>query len=169
MNPYTHLTAFFLSWNILFSHSRKCLRHFSVVHEWQGSQNLRRAEFGWDLWKSSGPTPLPKQGHLQLVAKDCVLVTTEYLQGQRFHNLSGKSLTVLSCPQSENVFLDVWGEPPVFLFVPIISSPVTGTDDKSLTSSSLHPPFRCLYTLVGFPQSYLFSILNGPSSLSLHA
>jgi len=36
-----------------------------------------------DLWGSSSPTPLPKQGHLQQAVQDNVQVGFEYLQGRR--------------------------------------------------------------------------------------
>lgn len=44
----------------------------------------------------------------------------------------------------KKVFLNVWVEPPVFLFVTFASRPVTGHDWKSLASSSLHPHFSRL-------------------------
>lgn len=93
-------------------------------------------------WRSSGPIHLLKQGHLKLVAKDCVLVTFKYLQGQGFHNLSEKSVSVLSRPHSENVFLDVGGEPPVFQFVPFISSPVNGCGWEEPSLIFLAPSFQ---------------------------
>jgi len=37
-------------------------------------------EVGRDLWGSSSPTPLPKQGHLEQAAKDHVKVDFEDLQ-----------------------------------------------------------------------------------------
>jgi len=49
----------------------------------------------------------------------------EYLQGWRFHNLSGKPKPVLGHPQNEKVFLDVQREPPVLQFMPIAPCPVT--------------------------------------------
>lgn len=33
-------------------------------------QKHRTVEAGGDLWKSFGPTPLPKQGHLELVVQE---------------------------------------------------------------------------------------------------
>lgn len=41
-------------------------------------------------------------------------------------NLSGQPVPVLSYPQSEKVFPDIWKEPPVFQFVPIASDSVSG-------------------------------------------
>jgi len=45
---------------------------------------------GRDLWGSSGPTALPKQGHLQQAAQDLVQAGLEYLQRSRIHNPSGQ-------------------------------------------------------------------------------
>ena len=72
------------------------------------------AEVGRDLWRSSAPTTLLKQGHLQLVAQDHVQTAFEYLQGWRIHNLSGQPVPVLSHPHGAKVFPDVQVEPPVF-------------------------------------------------------
>lgn len=38
----------------------------------RSSQNLRRVEVGRDHWRSCGPTPLLRQGHLEHVALDPV-------------------------------------------------------------------------------------------------
>ena len=84
------------------------------------------AEVGRDLWKSSGPTPLLKLGHLKPVAQGHVQTAFEYLQGGRLHNLSGQTLPVLSHPHSKNVFPDVQREPPVLQFLPIASDSGTG-------------------------------------------
>ena len=43
--------------------------------------NHRMVEVGRDLWRSSGPNPLLKQGHLEPVAQDHVQMAFEYLQG----------------------------------------------------------------------------------------
>jgi len=45
--------------------------------------NHRAAEVGRDLWMSSGPTPLLKQGHLEKAAQDHAQMTFEYFQGWR--------------------------------------------------------------------------------------
>ena len=52
-------------------------------------QNHRMAEVGRDLWRWFSPTPLClKQGHLEQVAQNCVLLGFEHLQEWRIHNLS---------------------------------------------------------------------------------
>jgi len=57
---------------------------------------------GRDPWGSSGPSPLPKQGHLEQVAHDLVQADFEYLQRRRIHSLSGQPVPVLHHPQSED-------------------------------------------------------------------
>lgn len=43
------------------------------------SQNDRKVEGERGLWKSSDPTPLLKQGHLEVVAQDHVQIASKYL------------------------------------------------------------------------------------------
>ena len=59
------------------------------------SQNHRMVGIGRDLWGSSCPTPLPKQGHLQQAAQDLVQSGLEYLQRRRLHHLPGQPVPVL--------------------------------------------------------------------------
>jgi len=82
------------------------------------SQNHRMVGVGRDLWGSSRPTPMPKQGHLQQAAQDLVQAGLEYLQRGRIHNLSGQPVPVLHHPQSEEVLPHVQTELPVPQFVP---------------------------------------------------
>jgi len=51
-------------------------------------------EVGRHLCGSSGPTPLPKQSHLDQVAQDLIQAGFEYLQRRRLHNLSGQPVPV---------------------------------------------------------------------------
>jgi len=44
---------------------------------------------GRDIWGSSSPTPLPKQGQLQQAAQDCIQAGFEDLQRRRIHSLLG--------------------------------------------------------------------------------
>uniref|UniRef100_A0A8B9P213 CUB and sushi domain-containing protein 3 n=1 Tax=Apteryx owenii TaxID=8824 RepID=A0A8B9P213_APTOW len=76
-------------------------------------------EVGRDLWRSSSPTPLLKQGHLEHVAQDCIQAGFEYLQRRRLHHLSGQPVPVLCHPHSEKVFPHVQMEVSVFQFVPV--------------------------------------------------
>jgi len=80
----------------------------------QNSQNHRMVEVGRGFWRSSGPNPLLKQGHLELVAQDHPQMDFEYLQAWRIHNLSGQPVPALSHPHSKKVFPDVQRKPPVF-------------------------------------------------------
>jgi len=57
-------------------------------------------EVGRDLQRPPGPTPLLKQGHLELIAQDCVQTASEYLQRWRLHKLSGQPVPVLGHPHS---------------------------------------------------------------------
>uniref|UniRef100_A0A8B9PTS4 Tectonin beta-propeller repeat containing 2 n=1 Tax=Apteryx owenii TaxID=8824 RepID=A0A8B9PTS4_APTOW len=90
------------------------------------SQNHRIAEVGRDLWRSSSPTPLLKQGHLEHIVQDRIQACFEYLQRRRLHNLSGQPVPVLCHPHSEKVFPHVQMEASVFQFVPVASRPVAG-------------------------------------------
>jgi len=81
---------------------------------------------GRDLWGSSSPNPLPKQGHLQQAAQDLVWVGLEYLQRRRLHNLPGQPVPVLRHPQREAILPHIQMELPVFQFVPIAPCPVAG-------------------------------------------
>jgi len=59
------------------------------------SQNHRIFGVGRDLCRSSSPTPLLKQGHLQQAAQDLLQAGLEYLQRRRLHNLPGQPVPVL--------------------------------------------------------------------------
>jgi len=83
---------------------------------------------GRDLWGSSSPTPLLKQGHLEQVAQDRVQVGLEYLQRRRTHNLPGQPVPVLRHPQREEVLPRVQTELPMLQFVPVAPSPVAGVE-----------------------------------------
>jgi len=114
--------------------------------------------------RSSGPTTLLKQGHLEQVAKDGVQMTFEYLQGQMVHNLSGQPIPLLIYPHSEEVFPNVKMGPPVFQCVPTTSCPVTGHHWKGsgyifCTPSDIYVHWRD-------PPSLLFPTPNGPLFLS---
>jgi len=64
------------------------------VRHHRQSQNHRVVGVGRDLCGSSGPTPLPKQGHLQQAAQDLVHAGFEYLQRRRVHSLPGQPVPV---------------------------------------------------------------------------
>jgi len=61
-------------------------------------------EVGRDHCRSSCPTALLRQGHLEEpVTQDHVQIAFEYLQGGRLHNQSGKPMPVFSHPYSKSV------------------------------------------------------------------
>jgi len=89
-------------------------------------QNHRIAGVGRDLWESSSPLPLPRQGHLEQVAQDRIQAGFEYLQRRRLYILSGQPVPGLRHPQSGEVLPHVQTELPMYLSVPVAPCPVTG-------------------------------------------
>jgi len=81
---------------------------------------------GRDLCGLPSPAPLPKQGHPEQAAQDCVQAGLQYLQRRRLHNLPGQLGPGLRHPQSEEVLPHVQLELPVLQFVPVAPCPVTG-------------------------------------------
>ena len=70
--------------------------------EFRTVQSHRMVDVGRDLWRSSGPTPLLKQGQLEPVAQDHAQTAFGYLQGGRLDNLS---LFTVSQPRCAKGFL----------------------------------------------------------------
>lgn len=62
-------------------------------------------EFGRDLWKLYGQTPLLKPGHFELVSQDHIQMAFEYLQRGSLHNLLGQPVPVLQYSYSKKVFI----------------------------------------------------------------
>jgi len=81
---------------------------------------------GRDLWGSSTPTSLPKQGDLLQAAQELFQAGFEYLQRRRLHNPSGQPLPGLHHPQREKVLPHVQMELPMLQFVPVTPCPVAG-------------------------------------------
>lgn len=65
-------------------------------------------------WRSTGPTSLLKQGHLEQVAHGCVQTDFKYLQAQRLYHLHEQPVVVLGYPHSQKVFPDIQREPLLF-------------------------------------------------------
>jgi len=124
-------------------------------------------EVGRDLWTSSGPIPLFKQGHLDQAAPDHVRMASEYLQGCRLHHRSGQPVPALGHPDSKKVFPDVQRAPPVLLFVPTASGPVPGHQCKEPGSILPAPSLQIFIHIDKLPLRLLLSRLNHPSSLTL--
>jgi len=99
------------------------------------SQNHRMFGVGRDLCGSPSPTPLPKQGHPEQAAQDCVQVGFEYLQRRRLHSLPGQPVPGLRHPQMKKFFLGfIWN----FLCFSLCPLPLVlslGTTGKSLALS----------------------------------
>ena len=74
---------------------------------------------GRDLYGSSSPTLLPKQGRIQQAAQDLVQAGLECFQRKRLHNLPGQPVPVLRHPQREEVPPHVQTELPKLQFVVI--------------------------------------------------
>ena len=106
---------------------------------------------GRDLYGSSSPTLLPKQGHLQQAAQDLVQAGLEYLQRRRLHNLPGQPVPVLHHPQSEEVLPHIQMELPVLQFVPIAPCPVTGHHWKELGTILLTPTLQIFVSIYKVP------------------
>lgn len=81
----------------------------------QPSQNDRITVFevGRDPWRSSGPMPLLKQGHLEQITQDHVQTAFEGLCGRRLHDLFGQPGRVLNHLNRKEVFPAEWIEPPM--------------------------------------------------------
>jgi len=79
---------------------------------------------GRDLWGSSSPIPLPKQGQLKQAAQDLIQASFKYLQRRRLCRPSRQPVPVFCHPQSEEVLPHVQMELPVLQFVPIAPCPV---------------------------------------------
>jgi len=75
-----------------------CDRYDRYNFSGDGLDNHRMVEVGSDLWRSSCPALLLKQGHLEQVAHDHVQMAFEYLQRWRLHNLSEQPVPVLGHP-----------------------------------------------------------------------
>jgi len=90
------------------------------------SQNHRMLGIGRNLYGSSSPTPLLKQGHLQQTAQDCIQAGLEYVRRRRLHKLPGQPVPVLRHHQREEVLPHVQTEFPLLQFVPIGPCPVAG-------------------------------------------
>jgi len=83
-------------------------------------------EVGRDLWRSSCPTHLLKQGHLETVTQDHVQTAFEYLQGGRLQPPSSATCVSACSPSEWKSFPNIQTQPPVFQFVRNASGLVAG-------------------------------------------
>jgi len=107
-------------------------------------QNHTTVKVGRELWRSSSPTPLLKQGHLQPVSQDHDQTAFEYLQGWRLHQLPGQPVPVLGHPHNEKLFPDVRGILLCFRWCQLLLVLLLGTTEKRLALSFLQLPFSYL-------------------------
>jgi len=72
-----------------------------------------------NLWRSSGSTPLLKQGHLKLIAST---TSRQLLKISKKGDSTTSTGNLCQCSATltvKKVFPEVWGEPPLFHLVPI--------------------------------------------------
>jgi len=122
-----------------------------IVGSHKPSQNHGMFGVGRDLWRSSGPTSLPKQGHLQQAAQNHVQAGLEYLQRRRLHNLPGQPVPGLRHSQSEEVLPHIQTELPVLQFVPIAPCPVVGHHWKESGPLLLSPTLKIFISIYKVP------------------
>ena len=115
------------------------------------SQNHRMFGVGRDLYGSSSPNPLPKQGHPEQAAQDLVQAGLEYLQRRRLYNLPGQPVPVLCHPQREEVLPHVQLELPLLQFVPVAPCPVTGHHWKESGPILLTPTLQIFVGIYKVP------------------
>jgi len=116
------------------------------------SKNHSMFEIGKDLWRSSCPTALLKQHHLEPVAQGYVQMAFKYLYGSRLYNQSVQAVPMISHPMRvKKIFLIFRWHFLCFSLCPLPLFLSLGTTEKCLGLSSLHPPCRYLCTLMRSP------------------
>ena len=110
--------------------------------------------------------PLPKLGHPEQGAQDCVQEVSEGRQGGE-PTTSGQPVPVLCHTYSKEMLPDVQIERLVFQLVHSAFCPGTGHHLQESVSVLFAPSFQVFIEIDEFPLSLLFSRLSSPSSLSL--
>ena len=108
------------------------------------------------------PNPLPKQGHPEQAAQDCIQAGLEYLQRRRLHSPSGQPGPGLRHPQREEVLPRLQLELPLLQFVPVAPCP-----DFPANSVLLVVEGPCLALVAVCSQSLQCKLLL-PSLIDLH-
>lgn len=80
---------------------------YSLLNKVNISQNHNLPGFGGHLWRSSSATSLLNVGLLEQVAQDCVQLD-EYLQRERFYNISMQPVAVFNHPHSKKRYFLVF-------------------------------------------------------------
>jgi len=88
--------------NLFFIEQKYFFIYSFMCRLWALSQNHKIVEVGRDLWRSPGPNPLLKQGHLELVAQDHIHTASEHLQAERLHNPPEQSVLAGSPSHRQN-------------------------------------------------------------------
>jgi len=116
---------------------------------------------GLDQWGSPSPTPLPKQGHPDLVG-----VGFEYLQRRRIHHPSGQPAPALTLRAKKFFLVFSWSF-LCFSFcpLPLVLSLATALESGLVLPTPTLQIFISIF--MGSLLSLLFSRLNKPSSFSL--
>jgi len=109
------------------------------------------AGVGRDLCGSSGPTPLPKQAHLEQAAQDRIQAASQYLQRRRLHSTSGQPVPELCQPRSKEVLPRVQMELPMLQFVSTAPCPLTGNYWKQSGPILLTPTLKIFVSLLKIP------------------
>jgi len=110
---------------------------------------------------------LLQQGHTEQGAQDHIWVGFGGLQG-RDSTASEQPALVLHHPHSNKVLPEVQTAPLVLQFVPTVSVLTLGNTEKSLSLSSLHPPFKYLWMLMISPKPLSSLGWTAPLSVFLH-
>jgi len=100
-----------------------------------------------ELRRSSSPTPLPKQVHIEQAAQDPVQASFEYIQRRRLHNLSGQPVLVLCHSHNQEVLPHIQMQFLLFQFVPIAPCPVAGHHRKEFGPILLTPALKIFLSI----------------------
>lgn len=108
------------------------------------SQIHRIVRVGGDLWRSSSPASLPRQGHLDQVTQECVQLGFECLYGQGDFTNSLGSLVQCSATLNKKLFLMMRKKFLCFSLRPLLLILSLCTTEKGLELFSWHHPSRYL-------------------------
>lgn len=129
--------------------------------------NHRMVEAGRDFWRSSCPIPVLKQAYLEQSAQT---MSRRFSSVSKDSNLTTAIGHLFQCSVILTVnrcFLMFRQNLPCYILCLLPLALSLGNIEKGLVMSSLHAPFRYLFTFIDqIHSSFLFSRLNCLSSLS---
>ena len=143
----SYLFSFFIESDLTIQNQSRLVKMCLSSNFFAVSQNHRMFGVGRALQRSSSPTPLPQQGHLQQAAQDLVQAGFEYLQRRGLHSLPGQPVPVLRHPQREENLPHIQTELPVLQFVPLAPCPVAGHYWKELSPILLTPTLQIFVSI----------------------